>query len=76
MGAQTYHEANYPTEWPDTASRTLEVVTFNNHIDLRIGAVGDERPMNGRTSVILTKAQAQALITDLQSAVDYTYSGD
>lgn len=75
MGALTHHEKSYPTEWPSDASRTLEITTFNNCIDIRISSAGNEIAKNGRTAVILTKQQAQELIADLQSATDYL-SGD
>lgn len=71
MGALTYHEENYPTEWPTDTTRTLEIVTFNGNVEIRIGAAGDETPKNGRTSAILTKAETLVLIADLQRAADY-----
>lgn len=73
MGAITYHESSYPTEFPRDGERTLEIVTFDNMVELRIGATGDERMNNSRVSVLLTKAQAAALITDLQRAADYVF---
>jgi len=76
MGALIYHEASYPTEFPRDGKRTLEIVTFDNAVYVRISATGDERMNNQRVAVSLTKAQAAALIIDLQSATDYVFGGD
>ena len=73
MGATTYHESTYPTEWPDGATRTMEVATYNNRIEIRIGAAGNEQARNDRTSVVLTKTQVEALINDLQRAAGYVF---
>jgi hypothetical protein len=75
MGALTYHEDHYATDWPEGEKRALEIVTFDNKIEIRIGAAGAEAPRNRRTSVILTKQEAAALQEDLQRATDYVYGG-
>lgn len=76
MGALTFHEETYPTEHPQTTTRTLEVATFDNAVEIRISAAGAERLNNQRVAVTLTKNQAAALITDLQRAADHVFGGD
>lgn len=75
MGALTFHEQHYPSEFPSGALRSFEVTTFDGKVELRIGAIDGERMNNGRVGVALTKTQAAALINDLQRAADYVFGG-